>query len=162
MKNNVSKHFKRSLVTAAVLSILGANIAVADDLLGDVTIGGNDHTGYKVKAVNVDTGQTRTVNLKKDGSYRLAKMPSGTYIVTVSKEDTVYAEAKVRSMLGANTVTNFEVVDSNDTEVIQIVGSSMTTIDVSSSDSGLTVGEVEIDRMPIARNLTAVALYQKK
>lgn len=157
MKNNLSKTFNRSLAAAAVFSVLGANMAFADDLVGDVTITG-DSSGYKVKAVNVDTGQTRTVDLKADGSYRLAKMPSGTYTITVSKGNTVYAESKARSILGTNTVTNFEVADSNDTEVIQIVGSSVATIDITASDSGLVLGEVEIDRLPVARNITAVAL----
>ncbi|MEW6992215.1 TonB-dependent receptor [Colwelliaceae bacterium 6441] len=156
MRNNISRSFKRSVTAVAISAVLGMGTAVADDLIGNVTV--SNVEGYTVKAVNIATGTSRTVSLKADGSYRLAKMPSGTYKVTVSKGNTVYAESEARSVLGSNTVTNFEVADTDSTEVIEVVGSSIATIDVSSSDSGLVVGEVEIDRMPIARNLTSVAL----
>ncbi|WP_245825447.1 carboxypeptidase-like regulatory domain-containing protein [Pseudocolwellia agarivorans] len=95
MKNNLSKTFKRSLAAAAVCSVLTTNIAFADDLLGNVTISNGNNTGYQVRAVNDDTGQTRTVDLKEDGSYRLAKLPSGTYTVTVLKGNTIYANQKL-------------------------------------------------------------------
>jgi len=156
MKHNNSKTFKRSIAALAVTAVLGMSSASADDLVGRVS--GSLTTGVTVKAVNVETGTQRTVSVNEDGSYRLAKMPSGNYKITVMKDGAVVAEDQARAALGRNTVTNFDVSASDDTEIIQVVGSSTATIDVSSSDSGLTVGEFEIDRMPIARNLTSVAL----
>ena len=156
MKINNSKTFKRSIAALAVTAVLGMSSASADDLVGRIS--GSSTTGVTVKAVNVETGTQRTVSVNEDGSYRLAKMPSGNYKITVMKDGAVVAEDSARASLGRNTVTNFDVAATDDTEVIQVVGSSTATIDVSSSDSGLTVGEFEIDRMPIARNLTAVAL----
>ena len=158
MKNTYTKTFKRSIAAIAVSTVLGMGVANADNLVGKVTISGGDSAGYTVKAVNIATGTKRTVELNADGSYRLAKMPSGQYKITVMKGGAVVAEDTIRASLGTNAVTNFEVVETSNTEIIQIVGSSIATIDISSSDSGLIVGEVEIDRMPIARNLTAVAM----
>jgi outer membrane receptor for ferrienterochelin and colicin len=156
MRNNISKTFKRSIAAIAVTTVLGMTSASADDLVG--RINGSSTAGVTVKAVNVDTGTQRTVSIDEDGSYRLAKMPSGNYKITVIQNGVVIAEDNARASLGRNTVTNFDVAATDNTEVIQVVGSSIATIDVSSSDSGLIVGEFEIDRMPIARNLTAVAL----
>jgi outer membrane receptor for ferrienterochelin and colicin len=156
MRNNISKTFKRSIAAIAVTAVLGMTSASADDLVG--RINGSSTAGVTVKAVNVDTGTQRTVSIDEDGSYRLAKMPSGNYKITVMQNGVVIAEDDARASLGRNTVTNFDVAATDDTEVIQVVGSSIATIDVSSSDAGLVVGEIEIDRMPIARNITAVAL----
>jgi outer membrane receptor for ferrienterochelin and colicin len=156
MRNNISKTFKRSIAAIAVTTVLGMTSASADDLVGRITSAST--TGVTVKAVNVDTGTQRTVSLNEDGTYRLAKLPSGNYKITVMQDGVVIAEDSARASLGKNTVTNFDIAASDDTEVIQVVGSSIATIDVTSSDAGLVVGEIEIDRMPIARNITAVAL----
>ena len=155
MKNNL----KKSLLAGAIGAALTMSSAVnADDIVGKVQLNSASTTGVTVKAVNVATGTTRTVSLNDDGSYRLAKMPSGSYKLTVMKGDVVVAEDTAVASLGKNTVTNFDIAVQSDTEVIQVVGSSVATIDVTSSDAGLVVGEVEIHRMPIARNITAVAL----
>ncbi|WP_448568742.1 TonB-dependent receptor [Thalassotalea ganghwensis] len=155
---NMSKTFKRSVAALAVTTVLGIGTAQAEDIIGNVAVTNGSSQGYTVKAVNVDTGTTRSYSVDNDGGYRLAKLPTGIYDVTVLKGNKVIAQEQVRLMLGKNAVTNFEVEAPSDTEVIQVVGSSVATIDLSSSDSGLVVGEVEIDRMPVARNITSVAL----
>jgi len=114
-------------------------------------------SGLIVKAVNVDTGTTRSVKANADGTYRLPKLPSGNYRVSVVKGDTILKQSNYRVALGANTVANFDMTGKN-TEVINVVGTNVSMIDVGSSDSGLTLGSVEINKMPVARNITAVAL----
>ena len=158
MTNLYSKTFKRSIAAVAVSAVLGMGVAKADNLVGTVTVADGDTSGYTVTAINKATGSKRTVDLKNDGSYRLPKMPSGQYTLTIAKNGTVVAEDKARSALGVNTVTNFEVAAFSDTEVIEVVGSTISTIDLASSDSGLVIGDIEISRMPIARNITSVAM----
>lgn len=156
---NYLKTFKRSLTAVAISTVIGMSSASAEDVKGVVSITQGTSAGITVKAVNINTGTTRSVELDADGSYRLAKLPTGEYEVTVSKGNQILALEKVRLSLGTNAITNFEVVSPDDqTEVIQVVASSVATIDLANSDSGLVVGEVEIDRMPIQRNLTSVAL----
>jgi hypothetical protein len=151
--------FKKTIAALAVTTVLGMNLAIAEDIKGKISITAGTSDGVTVKAVNVATGTTRTILLNADGSYRLAKLPSGQYEVTVSKNNSVLAKENVRVSLGKNTITNFEVsVPSDTTEIIQVVGSSFSTIDLGSSDSGLIIGDIEISRMPIARNITSVAL----
>lgn len=159
MKNNNSKIFKRSLAAIAISTVLYMTSASAEDIKGTVAITGGNAAGIVVKATNKETGTTRTMELNADGTYRLAKLPSGPYEVTVTKGDTVLAKESVRVSLGKNTVTNFEVAaPSDEFEVIQIVGSSVSTIDLASSDSGLIIGDIEISRMPIGRDITSVAM----
>jgi len=153
------KVFKHSLTAVAISTVIGMTSASAEDVKGVVSLLKGTAAGITVKAVNLDTGTTRSIELDADGSYRLAKLPSGPYEITVSKGSQVLALEKVRVSLGKNTITNFEVSPPmDDTEVIQIVASSVATIDLASSDSGLIIGEAEIDRMPVSRNITSVAL----
>ncbi|WP_338027201.1 TonB-dependent receptor [Colwellia maritima] len=159
MYNNFSKTFKRSVAAIAVSTVLGMTSASAEDIKGTIAVTDGNTNGLTVKAVNKATGTTRTVELDADGSYRLAKLPSGQYEVTVTKGNTVLAKESVQVSLGRNAITNFEVVaPSDDVEVIQVVGSSVSTIDLGSSDSGLIIGDVDIARMPIAQNITSVAM----
>lgn len=159
MYNNFSKTFKRSVAAIAVSTVLGMTSASAEDIKGTIAVTDGNTSGLTVKAVNKATGTTRTVQLDADGSYRLAKLPSGEYEVTVTKGDTVLAKESVQVSLGKNAITNFEVVAPTDNvEVIQVVGSSVSTIDLGSSDSGLIIGDVDIARMPIAQNITSVAM----
>ena len=162
MKNS-NKHylktFRRSLTAVAISTVISMSSASAEDVRGVVSLTQGTAEGITVKAVNLETGTTRRISLNDDGSYRLAKLPSGPYEVTVSKGNTVLALEKVRVSLGKNTITNFEVAaPDSDVEVIQVVASTVATVDLTSSDSGLTIGEADIDVMPIARNITAVAL----
>jgi hypothetical protein len=159
MYNNFSKTFKRSVAAIAVSTVLGMTSASAEDIKGTIAVTDGNTNGLTVKAVNKATGTTRAVELDADGSYRLAKLPSGQYEVTVAKGNIVLAQETVQVSLGKNAITNFEVVSpSDDVEVIQVVGSSISTIDLGSSDSGLIIGDVDIARMPIAQNITSVAM----
>ncbi|GLX77497.1 Oar protein [Thalassotalea insulae] len=150
------KVFKRSLTAAAISTVIGMSSAYAEDIKGNVVVTDGTITGVTVKAVNKATNTTRTVDVNADGSYRLAKLPTGSYEVTVSKGDTVLAKETIRVSLGNNTNADFSVESS--VEVISVTGSRVSMVDVSSMDSGLTIGEGDIDRMPVARNLTSVAL----
>ncbi len=159
MKNNFKRTFRRSVTAIAISTVLGISSASAEDIKGTVAVTEGNAAGLTVKAINKETGTARRMELDADGSYRLAKLPSGPYEVTVSKGDTVLAKEDVRVSLGKNTVTNFEVIAPSDVyEVIQVVGSSVSTIDLSSSDSGLVIGDIDIARMPIAQNITSVAM----
>ncbi|WP_218353069.1 TonB-dependent receptor [Alteromonas lipotrueiana] len=110
-----------------------------------------------VTAKNPQTGFSRTVSVNDDGSYRLAKLDTGTYQIVIKRGDSVVAEDTLRVTLGSNKQADFNVAAMN-AERIEVTGARISAIDLSSTDSGLILGEDEIDRMPIARNITAVAL----
>ena len=97
--------FKKSFAAIAVSTILGMTSASAEDIKGTIAVVSGNPTDLTVKAVNQATGTTRTVELNADGSYRLAKLPSGQYDVTVAKGNTVLAQEVVRVSLGKNTIT---------------------------------------------------------
>lgn len=151
---------RKSLLALAIGTSLGLSAPVfaagsTSSISGVVE--SQDSTQLTVTAVNPDTGFSRTVSVAADGSYRFAKMETGTYNITIKRGDSVVAEDTLRVTLGSNKQADFNVGAMN-AERIEVTGARISAIDLSSTDSGLVLGEAEIDRMPIARNITAVAL----
>ena len=155
--------FKLSLAAIAVSAVMGmsasAYAADTSNLNGSVTGAAQGTQGYKVKAADPKTGFSREVQIDASGNFRISQLPVGVYVVTVEKDGKVVAQDNIRLSLGSNANARFELNKPNDgTEVIQVTGARIQAIDLSSADSGLVLGEVEIDKLPVARNLTAIQL----
>lgn len=152
--------FRKSITAIAVSASLGLALpAVASDVIGTVN-NINDNSSYTVKVKNPATGLERTLSISSEGTFRFASLPTGSYEIQILKGDAVVAEDRVRVSLGANSKANFDLnsFDSSGPEVIQVVGARISSIDLSTADSGLVITDAEIDRMPINRDLTSVAL----
>jgi hypothetical protein len=154
--------FKRSLAAIAVSSVLGfsasAFAADSSNIIGKIS-GFQSSAGYKVQVTDPKTGFKREVTVDASGNFRLSQLPIGAYVVEVVSGGKVVAKDEVRLSLGSNAVAQFELSQaSSDTEVITVTGARIRAVDVTSTDSGLVLGEVEFDKMPIARNITAVSL----
>ncbi|MDO6838851.1 TonB-dependent receptor plug domain-containing protein [Paraglaciecola chathamensis] len=153
--------FRRSITALAVAASLGFALpAFADNTTANISgsINANDYSQYTVIAKDPATGLERVIAVSDEGSFRFAKLPTGTYDISVMKGDTVVAEQKTRISLGSNTSLAFDFIENDGTERIEVTGARISAIDLSSADSGLIIDEVELDRMPVSRNITAVAL----
>jgi hypothetical protein len=164
MKNMTS--FKRTVAAAAVtaaLSISSTAFAGNNDgvLAGSIVDSSQmPVSGATVVAKDPKTGLTRTTTVKADGSYRFSALPVGNYVVTISKDGyNNVVQQNIRVKLGGKTEfsTPMSVVGSN-IETIEISGTAMATIDTTSSETALNIGAVELSRLPVARDITSVAL----
>lgn len=154
----MNKPFRKTLIAASVSALMVVSYAShAEDIFGKVSIDKGSTAGYKVQVVNLGTGTTRSIELDNEGKYRIPQLQSGEYEVTISKGDTVYAKKKYRVQLGENTNANFDIKTGSDIEVMQVTGARVSTIDVSSSDSGLTISADQLDILPVGRSLAEVA-----
>lgn len=164
----ISQTIRKSVISLIAIIALGVSTQVlavgadTSDLLGKVNgIVGSDYT---ITATDPRTGKTITRSLGADGTYRFAQMAPGVYEVTVLKAGaSIVSNDNVKVSLGKNTAANFDiqtVYDVAGIEEVVVTGTSarLRAIDVSSTDSGLVLGEFEIDNMPIARNPTSVSL----
>jgi hypothetical protein len=150
-------NFKKSVAAIAVAASLGLSfnaMAASEALAGSINAA--NASEYTVQAKDPKTGSTRTVSVNADGSFRFAKMETGTYQVVVMKNGTKVAEDNVRVALGSSAFAAFDL--NENIESIEVRGARISSIDLSTTDSGLVIGESELDVMPIARNMTAVAL----
>ena len=164
MNNKIS--FKRSIAAVAVtaaLSISSAAYAGNNDgiLKGNIVdMSKAPVAGATVTAKDPKTGFTRTTVVKADGTYRFSALPVGNYDVTISKDGyTSFEQKNIRIKLGGQTEFNAPIASVNsNVETIEVRGAAMATIDTSSSESALNIGDVELSRLPVARDITSVAL----
>ncbi|WNZ55798.1 TonB-dependent receptor plug domain-containing protein [Microbulbifer sp. MKSA007] len=112
---------------------------------------------YVVTVNNLSTGLTRSIETVSGENFRFTKLPIGMYQVVVTQDGEQVAERTVRVTLGTNANANFDI-DNITYEEVVVEGRLLTSVDTYTMDSGLVMGEAELDAMPIARNLTAVSL----
>ena len=163
--NNMTS-FKRTVAAVAVtaaLSISSTAFAGNNDgvLKGNIVdVSQTPIAGAIVVAKDNKSGFTRTTTVKADGSYRFSALPVGNYDITISKDGYSSIEQKnVRIKLGGQSEFSTPMAGVNDNvETIEISGSAMAVIDTSSAESALNIGEVELSRLPVARDITSVAL----
>ena len=101
---------------------------------------------------NLATGTRREITADAQGNFRAAALPTGRYRVTFDGRS---REVVVSVGTGSNVVF---AEDTATLETIQVTGSAVNPIDVSSVESTSIFTEAQIDALPVARNVTGVAL----
>jgi len=122
----------------------------------DGSLAGQSVPGAEVTVRNPNTGFTRTVTAGADGSFRFPFLPVGEYLIEARRNgETIAQPAPVTVFLGKTTHVN---AGSQDLDVIQVVGSRTTAaIDVTSTESGTNITKLELERLPVDRDLLSVA-----
>ncbi|QYJ79382.1 TonB-dependent receptor [Shewanella acanthi] len=162
-------NFRHSLLAMAVVSSLytaspllyAADSASSGFLTGTaVNMEGVQLSNVKITIVNKDTGLTRTVETSASGAYRFPLLPTGTYNFTAEKDG--YLVAKQDNVkVGIGDKTTFDITlgtQQQDMETIAVRGSRMSRIDTTSSEAVTIVDQELLMRVPVARDITAVAL----
>ncbi|MGB0836075.1 MAG: TonB-dependent receptor plug domain-containing protein [Psychrobium sp.] len=144
MNSNV---FKRSLTAMAVTVSLGMSMpAFADNSSGSIY--GRAMEGKTVTIKNPATGFTRSVVIGDNGRFNFPKLPTGNYTVSNGS----------RTNNVTVTIGTGSSVDFTNVEAIEIVGRQLATIDTSSAESTSVFTAEQIELLPVARDLTSVAL----
>ena len=159
--NNLAIKVVVSLIAILTLGLSTQAFAVGSDtsdLYG--TVSGMTGSDWTITATDPRTGRTVTRSVGADGSYRFSEMAPGVYDVTVRQAGEPVVSSPVKVSLGQNIAADFDVTQTASTlEEVIVTGSAVRlAVDVTSTDSGLVLGEMEVDAMPVARNPTAVAL----
>jgi len=120
-------------------------------------------SGLKVAVTSIDTGVSRDTNLAADGSYRISMLPVGQYVVTLQKGDKALQTVdKVNVSMGVGSAVRLSAkqADSDivELEAFTVSGASVSPIDVSQTESVSIYRADTIKSLPVARNITAVAL----
>lgn len=156
---------KKSLVAGAIcaaLTLSAGSVMAASNTQGGLVGHAISQAGSAIGEAtitikNVNTGLTRTTVSDEDGNYRFPLLPAGTYTVSAAKTGTGESSVlTVKVVIGQNSQADLSI--QNSIEVIEVTGRSMAMIDVSSSESVMIIDSETIERLPIARDLTSVAL----
>ena len=101
---------------------------------------------------NLATGLKREVAVDANGNFRAAALPTGRYRVT---HDGQSREVSVN--VGTGTAVSF-AADAASLDVVEVTGEMVNPIDLSSVESTSIFTEAQFDAVPVARNVTGVAL----
>ncbi|MEC7826818.1 MAG: carboxypeptidase regulatory-like domain-containing protein, partial [Pseudomonadota bacterium] len=157
-------NMKKSLTAISIAVGLGLSVPVyADGTTGYIQGNAVETSGAKlsnasVSITNLETGLTRSVVTDENGVFRFPLLPPGNYKIVAEKggyKTTIQESVAV----GISGKTNINIsLASEDVETIEVVGSSIAMVDITSSTTGIVVDTLTLDKVPVPRNLTSVAL----
>jgi outer membrane receptor protein involved in Fe transport len=148
-------HFPRSLIGAAVASILAApTISLAQS--ADATLRGSAPPSADVTAKNVATGSTRRTKANAEGNYTLSGLSPGTYrvdagagteqVVTLTVASTAYLDLTAG---GAET---------SEAPMQEVTVTGRRLVEVRTSEIGATISQQQIESVPqMTRNFLEFA-----
>src|SRR4249919_587010 len=148
-----SKHLSKGLKRSALTVALGLCFAAGVQAQSSVgSIFGDTTGGSTVQIQNLDTGTTREITAGADGHFTFPQLAPGRYKVTsagVTKD--------VQVKVGTGSSVSFTATEFNAVTVVG-GGGSFNPIDVSSVESTTVFSAEQIDELPVARDVTNVAL----
>jgi hypothetical protein len=144
---------------AATLLVLGlASTASAQQSTGSIrgTVEGST-SGVEVEVVDVARGIARSQSPESNGTFRFDGLAVGQYEVSVRSGGSIVDSQMVTVRLGETTGVTMATTSEMIEEIIT-TGRRMRAIDTSIAESGLVIGADEIVKLPVQRDLTAVAM----
>ncbi len=151
--NNLAKSLKRSALTAAIGLCFVGGVNAQSNAAG--AISGHAAAGDTITVTNANTGQSRTITVGSGGDYRFSSLPTGQY--TVSRNGGEARDARVN--VGTAATVDFVSAAGGSLGTVTVVGSSQVNpIDVSSVESTTILTAEQINKIPVPRDGTSVAL----
>ena len=151
--NYLAKGLKRSALTVALGLTFVGGVQAQTNTAGAVT--GRAAAGDTITISNASTGFSRTITVGSDGGYRFSQLPTGQY--QISRNGTTPRNVTVNVGSAANV--DFASGDATTLDTVTVVGSgAVNPIDVSSVESTTILTAEQINKIPVARDTTSVAL----
>ena len=152
--NKIAIGLKRSALAAALGLCFVGGVQAQTNTAGAVT--GQATAGDTITVSNSSTGFSRTITVDSSGSYRFSQLPTGQYQVSRN------GGAPRTVTVNVGTASNVDFASGGNAttlDTVTVFGSSaVNPIDVSSVESTTILTEQQIDRLPVARDATNVAL----
>ena len=151
---SLAKGLKRSALTVALGFCFIGGVQAQTNTAGAVI--GQAAAGDTITVTSPTTGYSRTITVGGDGAYRFAQLPSGQYTVTRNGGTPRQVSVSVGSSSNVDFVTSS---GSTALDVVNVVGTNVINpIDVSSVESTTILTAEQVAKIPVPRNITAVAL----
>jgi hypothetical protein len=154
-KKTLQRYVRATAVALSTALCLALSTPAALAQSQDGSLAGQTAPGAEVTVRDDSTGFSRTVTSGADGGYRFPFLPVGTYMLEASRDgELVVQPVQVVVSLGKTTVVNAGA----NVDVIQVVGSRVApAFDVTSTESGTNLTKLELERLPVDRDLLSVA-----
>lgn len=154
--NKGSKHWSKGVKRTALSIALGVCVAggvqAQTNTAGAVV--GHAQAGDTITITNPGNGFSRTITVGSDGTYRISQLPNGKYTVSRNGGET----RDVTVSVGTSTSVDFATTEAGSLDTVTVTGNVINPIDVSSVESTVVLTEEQIDKLPITRDTTSLAL----
>lgn len=148
-------------ITILIALLSGGNVCFAQSNVTGSIYGSAPSGTASVTVTSTNTGVEVTAAPGADGSFRIISLAPGVYTVTVKREGQPDLTRQAVVRIGTGTPVAFAEGDDTDSvqlETFVVSGAAIAPIDMSSVETAVNFGETQLDRLPIARDLTSVAL----
>jgi outer membrane receptor protein involved in Fe transport len=156
--------FKKSAAALSVAACLGVSLpALANNTNGaitgsSITSSGSVLTNVAVSIENLNTGLKRSVVSNADGAFRFPLLPPGQYKIVAEKDGfRTTVEESVTVGISGKVNLNLTLTDAS-VERIEVTGSAISLVDITSNSTGIVIDAVTLEKVPVPRDLTSVAL----
>ncbi|HKR75655.1 MAG TPA: TonB-dependent receptor [Rhodanobacter sp.] len=142
------------------LGLVGTS-ALAQNVTGAIFGQISGQHGDTVSIRNVNTGFERSVPVDSAGRYRISSLPTGDYTVTLQNSgQTVSSRDHVMVTIAGGTEVSFGAPASaaKTLEGVSVVASALPAIDVSSVDTRTVMTAEQLQKLPVGRDISSVAL----
>jgi len=155
MNSRISRQYHAVLKRTALAFALSACFATGHVYAQSATgsIFGQTEPNGTITLENPDTGVKRSITADKEGRFRFAELQTGQYKVISGG-----SARDVNVKLGIGTEVNFVGKNAAMLEGITVTGNAINPIDVSSAESTSVFTAAQIQSLPVARDITSVAL----
>lgn len=148
----------RKSILAVALGVCVATTAYAQSNASG-TIFGTGEPGAVVVIESTETGLVRQIPVDSNGRYRVPSLPVGKYRVTLQKDGQAVATREdVAVVLGAGSEVSFAAGDAQTLGTIVVTASSMSPIDVSTTDTRVVFTADQLEKITVGNNIESLAL----
>jgi len=156
----------KPIALAIAVSVCGVSGTTAyaveqtGNITGTVQVGMSQSIlpGAKITIRNAKNGYSKTVTANEDGDFRLTKLPVGVYSVSVTNPGyEMFVSSSVVVTIGKTSDLTVPMAE-GDIETISVMGAQIAMVDTTTSTSNLSISSLELDALPIARDITSIAL----
>lgn len=123
---------------------------------------GDPVAAAKVELVNISTGVRRIAVTNTAGQFRFPSVSVGDYQLSASCDDFFKAVVEdIRVSIGKGRNIQFVLTAMTETTTVDeliVLGDRYSRVDLATTESSTTITKDSIDRMPIGRSMTSVAL----
>ncbi|WP_426077248.1 TonB-dependent receptor [Janthinobacterium sp. PSPC3-1] len=109
--------------------------------------------GASVTLLNLDTGLKRTTNVDATGRYTVTALPIGRYKVELLRDGKIVDSKEADVVIGQGVDASF----GSQVQAVQVTG-RRNRIDVSNTNNGAIFTAKELDKLPVATNLSSIIL----
>lgn len=157
-----SKLLRRSALSVALGLCFAPGVQAQSNATGSIF--GQAEQGSSILVTNPATGYSRTIPVDGQGRFRAAALPPGTYNVQLVRDGQTLAtrEGVAVTIAGGSQVDFAGAGPSSegavDLAAIVVTATAVPSIDVSTTDTRTVFTAEQLEKLPLARDVTAVAL----